>query len=172
MTEPTFIHSAADISECGTWRYTLTRLWSKDTPPLPVCMVNPSTADAFVLDPTIKRVVGFAQREGFGGILITNLFALRSTDPEGLKTAADPVGPANDHALTSIFEGSAARRLPVLVGWGKHGRLFGREAKVIAMAQKAGAVLVSLGENGDGTPRHPLYIAADRPFQKFTGVAS
>ena len=169
MSEPAFIASRADISECGTWRYTLTRTWSAAVRELPVVMVNPSTADAFVLDPTIRRVVGFAQREGYGGIVILNLFALRSTNPAALKTAPDPVGPANDHALKVILAGAAIRDLPVLVGWGKHGRLFGRDAQVVALAKTAGASLVCLGTNGDGTPKHPLYIAADTPFRPFEG---
>ncbi len=167
MTE--FISSTADISECGTWRYTLTRMWSKFAPPLPVIMVNPSTADAEVLDPTITRVLGFAQREGFGGILIANLFALRSTDPAGLKRAENPIGPRNDATLRAVLAGSPLYGIPVLVGWGKNGRLFDRDRAVLAIAAEEGAALVCLGANGDGTPKHPLYLAADTPFQRFTG---
>jgi hypothetical protein len=36
-------------------------------------LLNPSTADAVQLDPTLRRCVGFAKREGYGGMVILNL---------------------------------------------------------------------------------------------------
>lgn len=47
-------------------------------------MLNPSIADDTFDDPTIRRCVGFAKRWGYCGLVVTNLFAYRATDPKDL----------------------------------------------------------------------------------------
>ena len=89
------VKRGAVLSPCGTWRYELPREWGNGNR-LVVVMLNPSTADAEKDDPTIRRVIGFAKSHGFGNLLVLNIFALRSTDPDGLRVAQDPVGPDND----------------------------------------------------------------------------
>ena len=64
----------ATISTDGRYRYDLWRQWEPG-PRLGFIMCNPSTADADLDDPTIRRCVGFARREGFAGITVRNLFA-------------------------------------------------------------------------------------------------
>lgn len=58
----------ADISPCGAYRYTLWRRWG-DGRVLTVIGLNPSTADATQDDPTIRRCIGFARREGCAGLV-------------------------------------------------------------------------------------------------------
>ena len=60
-----YIIKTAAISDCGTYRYSLTREWAEG-PRLLFVMLNPSTADAEADDPTIRKCIGYAQREGFG----------------------------------------------------------------------------------------------------------
>ena len=74
------------ISDCGKHRYQLHRIWDDQ---LPVClfvMLNPSTADAEKDDHTIRRCIGFAKSWGYGGLMVGNLFSLRATNPNELKT--------------------------------------------------------------------------------------
>jgi hypothetical protein len=125
-------------------------------------MLNPSTADASKDDPTIRRCIGFATREGFGGIIVVNLFAFRATKPEALKDAADPIGPENLAHLQLLATSAAAGATPLLCAWGA-----GRDASH-AKAALAAAHLVCLGRTADGSPRHPLYVKANSPMERFT----
>jgi len=120
-------------------------------------MLNPSTADAFQLDPTNRRCVGFAQAWGYGSMVTTNIFAFRSTDPDGLRTAKDAVGPANDAA---ICEAAMVADL-VIAAWGTHGELYDRGVAVRDMVAAAGIQLHLLRLTKAGHPGHPLYVAAE-----------
>jgi hypothetical protein len=120
-------------------------------------MLNPSTADAFQLDPTNRRCVGFAQAWGYGSMVTTNIFAFRSTDPAGLRTAADAIGPENDDAILS----AATSADLVIAAWGTHGELQGRGAAVREMLVGAGIALHALRVTKAGHPGHPLYVAGD-----------
>lgn len=66
-------------------RYTLRRSWAGNGGVVNFIMLNPSTADDVFDDATIRRCVGFAKRWGFCGLVVTNLFAYRATDPKDLK---------------------------------------------------------------------------------------
>lgn len=90
-----YVKRWADISACGRYRWLLGRQWSADEtlPWMHFVMLNPSTADAELDDPTITRCVGFAQREGCGGLLVTNLSSYRATKPQELLRWVKPCAP-------------------------------------------------------------------------------
>jgi hypothetical protein len=141
----------AQFSECRTYRYTLWRIWDEDGPHLNVIGLNPSTADETSDDPTSRRCIGFARAWGYGGLVMTNLFAFRSTDPAGLTTVADPIGPMNDHHL----EISACSGTP-LAAWGAHPIARARGAEI--MRRLHDLDVQCLGLTKSGAPRHPLYV--------------
>jgi hypothetical protein len=91
------------------YRYTLTRVWDPVLPMTTFVLHNPSTADATQLDPTLRRCVGFAKREGYGGMVILNLYAFRAKDLKVMKAATDPVGPDNDRVLADATGTVVAR---------------------------------------------------------------
>lgn len=163
----------ATISPCGTYRYSLARIWDPGCYALPFLMLNPSTADAEVDDPTIRRCIGFAQRENYGGIVVANLFALRSPSPKDLERAyyakQDPVGPENDQNIRDLFEGATGYGVPIICAWGANAfaAQTGRVDAVKALAVAAGAELKCLDVTQAGAPKHPLYIAADQPLLAF-----
>ncbi|MFE5730202.1 DUF1643 domain-containing protein, partial [Streptomyces sp. NPDC056528] len=143
-------------------RYALTRTWAPGGTHRAYVLLNPSTATADQNDPTVRRLVGFAQRDGHGGLVLANLFGLRSTDPSFLTAPLDAVGPHNDSMLELLAE--TAR--DVTVGWGAWGRL--RRAAVVEQALTAhGARLWSLGTTRTGHPRHPLYLPANATLQPY-----
>lgn len=152
--------TGAEISECGLYRYLLWRTWAPGIlPPLGVIMLNPSTADARVNDPTITRVMKRAIAHSYGGIIVGNLYGFRATEPKDMKTAANPVGPHNDYYLLMI-----GKLCPtVLCAWGTKAER-GRAGLIKAMLQALPRPprLVHLGLTKDGHPKHPLYIKSDK----------
>lgn len=165
ITPPDGVWKGAKISPCGAYRYELTRAWELGKPDLPIIMLNPSTADAELDDPTIRRCIAFAKREGYGGIIVANLFAFRATSPANMRAAKDPVGPDGNAVLEWLLERSVSEGTPVLAAWGTHGLYRNRAAAVLGMATLCGARLVCLGVTAAGDPRHPLYVKGDQPFE-------
>lgn len=155
---------SANISPCGRYRYRLSRYWGPGSM-LPFVMLNPSTADAEIDDPTIVRCMGFAKRERAGGIVVANLFAFRSPSPVALTKAADPIGPDNDDALIGLAADAIGNAMSIVCAWGARGGAAADHAN--RMLRDAGARLVCLGKTRDGRPRHPLYVRADQPLEPF-----
>lgn len=153
----------AVLSPCRTFRYRLDRVWSDAEPLVAFIMLNPSTADEQKDDPTIRRCVGFAKAWGYGGVVVGNLFSLRSTDPKALYGHADPVGPDNDKYLLEI----AGDCHQVIAAWGTHGSLRERGREVAYMLN--GTNMSALKVTADGSPGHPLYIAANTAPKAYFG---
>lgn len=151
----------ASISPCGRYRYGLTRQWS-DLPLMGFIMLNPSTANADVDDPTIRRCMGFARREGCGGISVVNLFPLRATKPEDLWATRyhKRFGPRSDEELRRHVRMVAG---PLVAAWGADGDRLGGDA-VEAIRKRYGSQLLCLGVTSKGAPRHPLYLRNDAPL--------
>lgn len=149
------MQGGAVFSADHKYRYMLTRAWEDvgDGTALNIIGLNPSTADAAVDDPTIRRCIGFARQWGFSELVMTNIFAFRSTDPGGLKAERDPVGPENDVTLLEQARGCRV----ALAAWGAHGGLFSREGQVLRLLR--GVPLQCLGTTKARYPKHPLYLA-------------
>lgn len=159
--------STATFSPCGLYRYTLTRALPQVVSfrrPCLFIMLNPSDADATKNDPTIRRCIGFAKREGCTALTVVNLFALRATDPAELERHADPLGPDN---ARHIWDQLDAHRFALRVAaWGAHPKARGQVSTCASIAD-AGAMC--LGMTRDGSPRHPLYVKGDAPLVKWAG---
>ena len=84
MTKLKF-HSKANISDCGKYRYELHREWDKDKKKVLFIMLNPSTADHVEDDLTTRRCIKYAERWGYGGIMIGNIYPFRAKRPKHLR---------------------------------------------------------------------------------------
>lgn len=144
----------AQFSNDDIYRYYLEWSW-KDGPLLTVCMLNPSTATHEVLDPTIKGLIKRANLWGYAGISVVNLFAFRSPSPVIMQAAADPIGPDNDAVLSNVIAGLSENN-PMVAAWGNHGRFRNRDREVLNLI---GNKSQAFGVNGNGTPKHPLYVS-------------
>ncbi|HEY8031901.1 MAG TPA: DUF1643 domain-containing protein [Methylocella sp.] len=165
-SEQPVVQRGADISPCKKYRYRLTRTWD-ERPALTFVMLNPSWADAKKDDNTITRCVAFATREGAGGIIVVNLYALRESDPGRLKVVKDPFGPDNEAALIEVATKAVRSGQPIVCAWGINGPNYGGDKRAMDILQLAGARLVCLGKTKDGHPRHPGRLPANQPLEPF-----
>ncbi|MDP4681874.1 MAG: DUF1643 domain-containing protein, partial [Cyanobium sp. MAG_137] len=154
----------AAFSPCGLYRWWLERLWQPAAPRLIFIGLNPSRAGGQRDDPTLRRLVGFAQHWGFGSLEVVNLFARVSPSPAVLRRAADPVGAEADVWMQQRL--AANPQALVWLGWGNQGAWRGRDQAVLALLQGRG--LWALGLTAAGQPRHPLYVASDVALQPLT----
>ena len=148
--------TGAVFSPCRTWRYLLWRQWDASRPAANFLMLNPSTADESKLDPTCARARDYAERWGYGALIVTNVFAFRNTDPSLMKEARDPVGPGNDAAIVRAAKEAAL----VVCAWGNHGAFMQRSVDVKRLLNKNRIELHTLRLNSNGEPAHPLYLPA------------
>jgi hypothetical protein len=146
----------AVFDQTEAYRYTLGRRWAPGGRRVCFCLLNPSTADASVLDPTLTRCFGYARQWGYQAMDVTNVFALRSTDPKGLREVEDPIGANNDAHIVELARDADL----VVVGWGTHARLNERHSQVIELLRGV-CEMTCLGVTKDGFPKHPLYLRKD-----------
>jgi hypothetical protein len=153
------MQSGAVISECGKYRYSLTREWDTTGTRVLFIMLNPSTADASLDDPTIRRCIGFSRSYGFGSLEVVNLFAYRATDPKDMATAkangVDIIGPENDRHITE----AAGRASVIIAAWGADKLAPTRSVLIRRLVAPKG--LSALGKSKGGAPKHPLYLPAN-----------
>ena len=135
--------------------------------------LHPSPVDDVNRDPTLRRIEAFSSRLGYTAFVVTNLFALRTLRPLELVTAEDPIGPENDAVLRAVAKSSHG----IVACWGSNGSLQRRDDRVTEMLRNTTSKpLQSLSRNGDGSPKHPLYVRWDTvltayPWQTKSNVA-
>ncbi|MGE3960251.1 MAG: DUF1643 domain-containing protein [Dehalococcoidia bacterium] len=155
----------ASFSRDRRFRYELGRRWG-DGPLLTWVMLNPSAADAYVDDPTIRRCIGFSRNWGFGGMRVVNLAAFRAAHPAALAGEGDLLGPDGARRLRrALIEAET-----VIAAWGNvPSSLVGRaEESVRRLPPDAWC----LGLTAQGQPRHPLYVRGDVTPVPFLGALS
>ena len=150
--------SGAKFSPCRRWRYLLWRQWDERRPVANFLMLNPSTADEVKLDPSCTRARLYAERWGFGGLIVTNLFGWRATDPDDMKAA-----PASTIQCTPIVvDGVMNLTTPGL--------------KLVALRAASGQKLWEFdpfpGERARGTNRGVTYWSDGRERRIFFGAMS
>lgn len=143
----------AILSEDRKYRYILSRTWDETKPTVLFIGLNPSTADENEDDPTIRRCINFAKSWGYDGLIMANLFAFRTTNPQGLYSEKNPVGSENDYYIKKF----ANKSEKIIACWGNHGRFNNRSQIVYELVDS----LHCLDTNKSGEPKHPLYIRSD-----------
>ncbi len=156
----------AAFSEDGRFRYWLSREWgfrqhSDGREPYALFIgMNPSTAEADVDDPTVRKEMGFTRRFGLDRYVKANVMDYRATSPKALLLPG--VQPCSDKNR-EVIRHLASRAATIIVCHGKlHKKL--RRYGDAAMIELRGRPLWCLGKNDDGSPKHPLYLAGDTPL--------
>jgi len=147
------MEKGADISADGLYRYALWRILEPTKPVVMFIGLNPSTADATTDDHTIRRCLRFSGDWGYGGLVMTNLFAFRATDPKVMLAAPAPIGSENDTVLACW----AKQAFLIVAIWGTMGRHQGRDKVIEGRFPN----LCCFGITQDGFPRHPARLRSD-----------
>ncbi|GJD36277.1 hypothetical protein FMGBMHLM_3194 [Methylobacterium aerolatum] len=114
------IQRSADLSICGTYRWTLTRTWSSEDGRVCFIGLNPSTADHRLDDPPVRRWTHFARAWGYGGFTAVSLYPFRSSSPTECREWAGRAMSGPDWYARDALHN---RNLPTLI----------REAKAAAL---------------------------------------
>lgn len=158
-----FLESGAIFSKCEKYRYDLWRFWDFDKDYVAFILLNPSTADETVDDPTVAKCQRYARRWGYGGLHVLNVFPLRATDPKTLyKKRIDAMACVdNADKIIEICKHSGK----IVCGWGNHADKVFRISKssgkgewTARLLTGRGFKLYALSENKNGSPQHPLYL--------------
>ena len=113
---PLKLDPSITVTECvidGPYRYTLGHKWA-DGPTIMFLMMNPSRADSDQTDHTVAKCGRLAKAWGYGSLLVGNVCAYRSTDPDQMLFAKDPVGQLNYYWLNHM----AKRAEKIVVAYG------------------------------------------------------
>lgn len=155
----------AVLSDCGRYRYLLRRVWDHKKPRALFIMLNPSTADAAIDDPTIRSCIRLCRALEFGSFEVVNLFAWRATDPdELLSLGIEMIGPRQD----KITEAAIIRCDIVICAWGAHQvAATPRGWELIEKIQEHRPLAYCFGKTKNGSPKHPLYIKTGTPLEAY-----
>ena len=136
-----------------------------------VCFgINPSTAEPNHLDRTVNIVSQVAALNGFDSFVMLNVYAQRSTDPDGLDECVRPAFKNENERQIAAFVGG--RNLTLWGAWGHlvelRGYLPSLLQDIVALPEIANCSWVSRGRvTKGGHPHHPLYVKKDAPLEPF-----
>ncbi len=147
---------SAIISDCGAYRYSLSRIWDESLPAVAFIMCNPSTADSENDDPTIRRCIAYAKQWGYGALLVGNMYAFRATNPKELLADKDISGPKNMYYLIEVVSMCDM----VVCAWGNNAPYI-TTVSLTTSFLKTIKPLYHLGLTKQGQPKHPLYLKKD-----------
>lgn len=171
--------AAARISPDGRYRYYLRHMLVPDArihpKPLVSIGLNPSTADAFRDDQTIRKDRGFASRWGCHQLIKLNVYAYRATKPADMWRAAkggiDIVGPGNDVQIANVLEALNLWGGKLVVSWGngiaRRDDDHARSRQLAAMFAKFEVTPLCFGANANGSPMHELYMPYERELVRW-----
>ncbi len=145
------VQRRAGFSRCKSYRYWLSRRFTKGSGHCVFIGLNPSIASAEKDDPTIRRCMGFASDWGYEQLTVVNLFAFRTPLPSELLDNPAPEGAGNRAALRKACRDADC----IVAAWGTHGTY--RQ-----QARKLGKIwsdysMYCFGQTKNLQPVHPLY---------------
>lgn len=142
---------SAVFSECGKYRYKLSRTWAYTGTRASVIMLNPSTADESTDDATIRNLTKLLKNNGMSGMDVYNLWAIISTDPDILKRISAEDARGNNAKYLEEISMSTC----IIFAWGNPGQLGNSDT------ERWNDYAMCFGKNKTGSPKHPLYLKGD-----------
>jgi hypothetical protein len=136
-----------------------------------ICIgVNPSTATPELLDNTLKTVKTMAQKMGFDGWIMMNLYPQRATNPNDMPTEINQdLHLQNLRHFQDVF---TFGHTTVWAAWGalveKRSYLPDCMKDIVDLANRYSVNWHKIGElTKAGHPRHPLYLKHSLPLETF-----
>lgn len=128
--------------------------------------MNPSTAEADVDDPTIRRDLEFCRAWGLRGYVKANVGDYRATKPKMLSApGVVAVSPEN----IPIVLATAKRAERVVMAFGVPPKpLIAAAEQITHELVRAGHELLCLGKTAAGWPRHTLYLLGETPLERWS----
>ena len=132
--------------------------------------INPSTADDKEPDPTIRKVMGFAEENGYTSFVMFNLYPQRATDPNDLpQEASKEIIQKNIEIISKLISQQVTS--DILLAWG--GLFYSRAyfsgclKQLYENLKQYPVNWLRIGEFlKSGQPRHPLYAAYSNQLKK------
>ena len=154
----------AVISPCGKYRYYLQRRVATDGKLFAYFGINPSTADHVIDDQTVKKWIGFTERNGGRGFMVGNVFSYRSRDVKALSSAEDPHG--RDHWMH--IDQIIARADLLVPCWGRLDKvprsMRHNMGRLLDALRESGKPVLHFGLTKCGQPKHPQMLGYATPL--------
>lgn len=143
------MNKSAVFSECGKYRYQLSRVWDAELDMVMCCGLNPSTANGEKDDPTIRTLTKALKKLGYGGFVMVNLYAYITPNPKELFNVADPMGENEEHIkeIGALIDHH-------IFAWGSFKGIEYRSKQMERLFPNA----VCFGKSSTGAPWHPLSL--------------
>lgn len=140
---------SAEFSDCGKYRYQLTRIWDESLP-IAMCIgLNPSVADSEKDDPTIRILIKSLTALAFGGLKMMNLYGLITPHPDDLRNSPDPIGLNDEWLGTTRYHVQE-----VIYCWGNFKHIEHRVKSVRCIVPDGKC----FGKTATGAPIHPMAL--------------
>lgn len=161
------------LSDCGRYRTLLWRTFSgASAEPLVFGMMNPSTADHMQTDPTVRKCIAYARREGAGGLIVVNRSPRRATYQEDLEaehlSGRDVLRTEANAAAWAVAAELASK---LVLAWGTPKGTWAEKARgdhdAALLAPWTGRVFTLGPLAKSGEPKHPLYLRGDIPLLEY-----
>lgn len=145
-----------------THRLQLWRRWNSNKPMVLFIMLNPSTGDEKENDPTIKRLISFAQNFNYGGFYIGNMFSYIT--PNSIDLCLIEKDQMNFDENNIHLKEMASKCKDVVFGRGNSGQInFDRQREIVEMFPEA----LCFKLTSMGFPNHPLYLPDSSTLDKY-----
>lgn len=152
------VEKAAFISKCQKFRWWLSRRWASGDKVLWV-MLNPSTADHEVDDPTIRRIIHFSRSWGYAGLTVVNLFPFRSSSPTECKEwfySQTPEVQKGFEENREVIKKMMTQHDRILAAWGNLFPSIQAKNLIQWVFGQTSTPIFCLGQTQSGNPIHPM----------------
>lgn len=130
------------------YRYKFAYKW-KSGKKIVFILLNPSITDETICDPTVDECIKLGKKNGYGEIVVLNLFARITPDPKELFKRENIIGPENDQYIKKTIKNADK----IVCGWGTDGVRYHRSYKILQLLE--GRILYCFGTTKYGYPKHP-----------------